>query len=489
MGINASDGYINFFILGMDSGGKLIAFNKRCEELTGYRREEVLHKKIWNTIFPKDLKDRWSDIFSNRSYRLEIPILTKDGKTVELVWSPMQVGITSKELWLIGAEKSKENELWEILELEKGGREETEKKTETKTSKNEKTNLNIKTNLGKTSEGKIPAVAESLKYMEETINLLENQWTKLKEYANQLENLRLTLERYAESLEKEKEKLDRYRENIEKKMKRRLLLTIRDLQEGKKKLQRMDKWNALIEKVNRKMDEIERMRERLESLMERSLESSDNVENLKRQIRDLQYRLREYQQREQRLREELEHYRRREEKLDIKMKLLDEIRKKEREIIYRESELERRERMLRKREEKLNEREREIMRLLAGCVESSDDKREITSTEEVVDIFSGEKPAVVLKRGIIQKVNPSFLNMTGYDENEIINRNFFSLVDSEDLLNLQEYYLSKLKGNNDIPYCEVRVINSKKEKIPVKIRLERIRHEGDSLNVIQMERL
>ena len=170
------------------------------------------------------------------------------------------------------------------------------------------------------------------------------------------------------------------------------------------------------------------------------------------------------------------------------MKLLDEIRKKEREIIYRESELERKERMLRKREEKLSEREREMMQLLARCMESSDGKRGTTSIEEVVNVLPEDKPAVVLKRGIIQKVNPPFLDITGYDEDDIINRNFFSLVDSEDLLNLQEYYLSKLKGNNDIPYCEVRVINSKKEKIPVKIKLKRIKYEGDFLNVIRMER-
>ena len=489
MGINASDGYINFFILGMDSGGKLIAFNKRCEELTGYKREEVLHKKIWNTIFPKDLKNRWNDIFSNRSYRLEIPILTKDGKTVELVWSPMQVGITSKELWLIGAEKSKEKELWEILEIEKGNRGEMEKKTETRMSENKKIHPNDKTHSHKISEKKISAVVESVKYMEEAINLLENQWTKLKEYANQLENIRLTLEKYAEGLEKEKKKLDGYRENVEKKMKKRLLSAVGDLREGKKNLERMERWNALIEKVNRKLDEVEKMREKLEELMEKSLENNDDVENLKRQIRDLQSRLTEYQKREQRLREDLEQYRRKEEKLDIKMKILDEIKRKEREIIYRESELEKRERMLRKREEKLNEREREIMRLLAGCMESSDDKRENASTEEVIDIFSGDKPVVILKRGIIQKVNPSFLSIMGYDENDIINRSFFSLIDPEDLPNLQEYYLSKLKGNKSIPYCELRVINSKKEKIPVKIRLERIKHEGDSLNVIQMERL
>jgi len=480
MDVNTSDGYINFFILGMDSEGKLIAFNKRCEELTGYKREEVLHKKIWNTIFPKNLKNKWGDIFSNRSYRLEIPILTKDGKTVELVWSPMQVGITSKELWLIGAEKSKENELWEILELERGNKGETEKKTKTTVSK--------KTKKGKTPERKIPAVAESVKYMEEAINLLEDQWTKLREYANQLENIRLMLEKYAEGLEKEKKKLDRYRENVEKKMKKGLLSAIGDLRSGKKKLQRMEKWNALIEKVNRKIDEIEKMREKLENMMQRSLENTEDVENLRRQIRDLQYRLMEYQQREQKLKEELEHYRGREEKLDIKMKLLDEIRKKEREIIYRESELERKERMLRKREEKLSEREREMMQLLARCMESSDGKRETTSIEEVVNVLPEDKPAVVLKRGIIQKVNPPFLDITGYDEDDIINRNFFSLVDSEDLLNLQEYYLSKLKGNNDIPHCEIRLISSKKEKIPVKIKLKRIKYEGDFLNVIRMER-
>ncbi|RLF60707.1 MAG: hypothetical protein DRN25_02025, partial [Thermoplasmata archaeon] len=67
--------HTDFFIVGIDSNARLIAFNRRCEEFTGYRRDEVLHKKVWGVIFPKGYKKDWHNIFVNRAKRIEIPLL------------------------------------------------------------------------------------------------------------------------------------------------------------------------------------------------------------------------------------------------------------------------------------------------------------------------------------------------------------------------------------------------------------------------------
>ncbi len=90
-------------IVAADSGLRLVAFNKAAEELTGWRRDEVLGKDMPEVLIPE--RDRAEVMEGTRTYlesgdrgkfvgQLRMPVLRADGteRMVELTPVPLTVG-------------------------------------------------------------------------------------------------------------------------------------------------------------------------------------------------------------------------------------------------------------------------------------------------------------------------------------------------------------------------------------------------------------
>ncbi|GAI57004.1 unnamed protein product, partial [marine sediment metagenome] len=54
-----------FLVLCVDRSGRIIQFNKECEKITGYTRDEVLNRKISDFLIPNDHTGQWKKLFDS----------------------------------------------------------------------------------------------------------------------------------------------------------------------------------------------------------------------------------------------------------------------------------------------------------------------------------------------------------------------------------------------------------------------------------------
>ncbi len=82
----------NSMIVCLDADAKITVFNRECERVTGYRREEVLGKR-WPQLFlppderPDELKYFAKWVRAHPGDRYEGPVLTKSGEIRTILWS------------------------------------------------------------------------------------------------------------------------------------------------------------------------------------------------------------------------------------------------------------------------------------------------------------------------------------------------------------------------------------------------------------------
>jgi PAS domain S-box-containing protein len=100
---------------------------------------------------------------------------------------------------------------------------------------------------------------------------------------------------------------------------------------------------------------------------------------------------------------------------------------------------------------------------IKGDVETTEDLAECSDFLD--DISDG---AVVIQRGIIKKVNDTFLDLIGYDDIEIVEKSLFDFVSPEGFYEIERYYLNRLKGES-VPFFNTILLSKDNNKIPVEI--------------------
>jgi len=256
------------------------------------------------------------------------------------------------------------------------------------------------------------------------------------------------------------------------------------------------KYKAVFE---RKINDLKR---KLEDYKTREKELKLDITLLKKREKELEKEIEKYRSKEKELLEleekinkEREEIAKLEEEINARSKLLEEMENREREIIYRENELRKKEKQLREKERELTDRERELRDMLirSSLQETTlpivkETKKLEQETKESKDLSEMEIPAALVRKGMILKANEQFLSLTGLSERDITNKSFFSLIAPEELPNLQRYYLSRLKGA-DIDSIDTIIVNSKNEKIPVKIKLNQIKSRDGIFDLALIESL
>ena len=81
-------------MLGLNRDGKIVQFDKACQQLTGYKRTEALNKKIWDFLIPTPYITKWKKLFDSAIKNgdignFEIPWKTSDGKEILISWSSL----------------------------------------------------------------------------------------------------------------------------------------------------------------------------------------------------------------------------------------------------------------------------------------------------------------------------------------------------------------------------------------------------------------
>jgi len=82
----------NALIVILDGDGRINLFNRKCEELTGYPKDEVIGRVFWEFLIPKrfvePVKKVFADLLADRlPSDFENPWITKDGKERIIAWS------------------------------------------------------------------------------------------------------------------------------------------------------------------------------------------------------------------------------------------------------------------------------------------------------------------------------------------------------------------------------------------------------------------
>jgi PAS domain S-box-containing protein len=118
----------NSLIIGLDEEGRIVLFNKKCEELTGWNREDAIGKSWFNNFIPQNAKEEAEKAFQKAKQgelaECRIPIISKDGE--RLIWWHSTT-VKKNEKWLtvcIGIDiteeeksKKKVEELIDVLRL------------------------------------------------------------------------------------------------------------------------------------------------------------------------------------------------------------------------------------------------------------------------------------------------------------------------------------------------------------------------------------
>jgi PAS domain S-box-containing protein len=86
----------NALIVILDCEGRINLFNRKCEELTGYSKNEVIGRVFWEFLLPKrfvePVKKVFADLLADRlPSNFENPWVTKDGKERIISWSNMNI--------------------------------------------------------------------------------------------------------------------------------------------------------------------------------------------------------------------------------------------------------------------------------------------------------------------------------------------------------------------------------------------------------------
>ena len=320
----------DFMIIGIDKEGNVTAFNNKSEKLTGYRKAEVLHKKIWDTILPIEYKEQWMNhskkVFSQKPTEVfEAPILTKTGKKISALWKLMPIATgTVRDICTLGIEKTKGKKLIRFtkkLEKHKPSKQLMEKpKTE-----------------GLLDNDRILAMFAELRdslIMER--ELIDGQWIKLREYADLLDELNKTLFEEKNRLIKDEVELKNKKERFNQIFQREIEKFNLEIKEKKQLLEKLQDKEKTFEKLQQKVEDIEELRNSLEKLSE------------------------ELDKREQKINEK-------ELKIKQEKRLLDkiniELKKKRHDLKEREVNLLKKEEALSKTRRELDEKERELTNL------------------------------------------------------------------------------------------------------------------------------
>jgi PAS domain S-box-containing protein len=81
----------NNLVITVDENERIIKFNKKSQDLSGYSKEDALNKKIFGFIIPSRYENQWNNFLkTSRKNKIvddmKLPILTKNGHEIMLSW-------------------------------------------------------------------------------------------------------------------------------------------------------------------------------------------------------------------------------------------------------------------------------------------------------------------------------------------------------------------------------------------------------------------
>jgi len=492
-------------VLNVDRNGKILRFNKECERILGISKKEVLNRQLFDFLIPERYFDQWEEIFDYaRQHKhlndLELPILTQHGREIMVSWSGFPTNNAAglfESIGLIG------------------------KLVPQKDNVNGFSSEHVKKQVGSKADGGYLAKKGKgggralCKFGNKQVVLKKGGHTRSKDFhgdvktkipskkAKKQKNLKKDI--HSKKVKVETEKLTEKNEEI-----------LKDHNDVKKKIKKLEMINAELEKENKKLG-------KNLSILQTRLDN----EKTKQQKRDKTYD--PMVKKNAILFNRGTHFlfdciggsRKKEEfermmyELDERKSLLDDFEsqivddrrnladsrsefcrwKEKLELL--EDEIERRRVEVVEQEKTLNER---VTSPLAGGIHNEsafEVDGEISSDVSGSDIETIEhhnvldktvQCAAIIQRGILKQINGSFAELIGFETDEIMNKSLFDFIAPEGLADLEKYYLNRLKGFDSYTYGTV-FSTKDNGKILVEVSIKPTTYEGKKAEIAIIKEL
>ena len=501
-----STGSKNNLVLGLNKDGKIVQFNQRCQKLTGYKRNEALNKKIEEFLIPTAYITKWKELFDaavkNEDIAdFEIPLINSDGEEVLISWSSLPLENkkgTVGSICFIG--KNIENTQYKISEemIKQDDNKNLLLHTQDdiKLVDNEMDDFEerIATHPNKLNEIIKDRSEKQKKINEMPIKIEKKNERLVRKNKNNFEKDRIdfTYEKSSTA------KYDKISQASKK------LLSIRFKKPGVKPEENNAMSKTVMDllkkykKINEKLKELEKKDRKLErknKLLEKNLKNlkshmkKGNVVSLDKKSQYAEITVQKTKKDKYSFKEMPNFFhdplgvKRKREAFELRIHALDERAKELGEL---ESQLLNDRKVHDKRiaefttwKEKLLSLEAEIEKRRKDIVDLEDALREnLTSSSasggdlnEVSSDTEGElsnetvmqedyheifdkisQSAVIVQRSIVKQTNNAFAELIGFETKEIINKSLFDFIAPEGLVDIEKYYLGRLKGNSTSTY-------------------------------------
>ncbi len=96
--------------------------------------------------------------------------------------------------------------------------------------------------------------------------------------------------------------------------------------------------------------------------------------------------------------------------------------------------------------------------------------------------------AVIIQRGILRHANSSFVDLIGYNVDEIIDKSLFDFIDPDGFVNIERFYLSRLKGEDVSAYKTV-ILTKGNNKISIEIDTKPTFFNGEKAEIAIVKKL
>ena len=88
-------------ILTINQNEKIIKFNNICEQVSGYKKEEILNKKICEFLLPDRYSYNWNNFINLKNKmidNLKLPLCTKNGHEIMVSWATFPIKNNEKQV-------------------------------------------------------------------------------------------------------------------------------------------------------------------------------------------------------------------------------------------------------------------------------------------------------------------------------------------------------------------------------------------------------
>lgn len=493
-----------FLVLCVDRNGRIIQFNKECEKITGYNRDEVLNRKISDFLIPNDHTGQWKKLFDSLKQNVwiddfKIPLKTQSENEILVSWGSFPIEDNNgsvRNVFFIGENLTKDDHT---------------KKQSFKTSEKSE-NIQHKQKDSVIDQNNM--VQPRNKSEDKTIFNLDNKRIIFRKeistksngtFKPTKNNVPPEIKKPVEDKSLKSDKINEMTKNISKNYEK-LNKKLKDLEKKDRKLERKDKMlEKNLKSIRAHMQKSNTIRLGKELKHEETTSQKTGSKVLSKKLSFLKDPF---------------GVKRKQEEFKNGMCILDERKKEidelEAQLIKDRKNLDKKIAEFSSWEEKLLNLEPEIEKRRAYLVEQEKNFIEsltslpvgkidlgasLPETESVLapgenvdqdvhhDILDKiPECAAIVQRGVLRQVNSSFAGLIGYDIEEIAEKSFFDFIALEGLAGIKKYYLNRLRGGSISAYETVFSTKDNK-KMTVRVSIKPTTYNGEKADIAIIKEL